>query len=103
MPYKSEKIIIEGTKYDRRKRLSEEEKDKIRALKGTVSIHKIAETYGVSRRTIQFILYPERLVKNIQLRQERGGSIIYYDREKHKEYIKGHRRYKQDLYMEGKI
>lgn len=65
MPYKSEKIIIEGTKHDRRRRLTEEEKDKIRALKGTVSVHKLAETYGVSRRTIQFILYPERLVKNI--------------------------------------
>lgn len=31
MPYKSEKIIIEGTKYDRRKRLSEEERAKIRS------------------------------------------------------------------------
>lgn len=59
-----------------------------------VSITKIAKDFKVNKRTIQFILFPERLKKNKELRADRGGSQIYYDREKHNEAIKSLRHYK---------
>lgn len=59
-----------------------------------MSIHSLSKLFRVSRRTIQFILYPERQAKNLEDRQKRGGTRQYYDKEKHKEYMKTHRSYK---------
>lgn len=103
MPYKSEKIKIEHTKNDKRIKLTDEQKDKIISLRGVISSYECAELFNVSRRTIQFLWYPERLERNIQLRNERGGSKQYYDKNKYKEYMKTHRRYKQDLFLKGEI
>lgn len=103
MPYKSEKIIIEGSKYDKRCKLSTDQKDKIISLKDTISQRKCAEMFNVSRRTIQFLWYPEKLVQNKQARQSRGGSKQYYSKDKQREYIKSHRRYKQELFINGEI
>lgn len=103
MPYKSEKINIENTKYDRRCKLTDEQKNKIVELRGQISQRKCAEMFGVSRRTIVFLWYPERLERNIQARQQRGGWKKYYTTDKQREYIKDHRRYKQDLYVKGLI
>ena len=85
MPFKSEKIKIEGTKFDRRIKLTQEQKDQIADLKGKISRIACANQ------------------RNKQLRQERGGSKQYYDRVKWAEQMKEHRDYKQDLYLEGKI
>ena len=103
MPYKSEKIKIEGTKYDRRVKLSEAQKQEIRVNKLDLSQRKLANMYGVSRRTITFILDPEKLKKNIEARKLRGGSKIYYDREKHNTYMKEHRTYKHKLHKDNMI
>lgn len=103
MPYKSEKIRIEKTKLDRRIKLNPEQKDKIASLKGTISLRKCAQEYGVDKRTIQFIWYPERLEQCKQRRQERGGWRQYYSKEKWAETMKEHRHYKQELFLEGKI
>lgn len=103
MPFKSEKIKIEGTKYDRRVKLTQRDKDKILSLRNKISIHDLAKMFGVDRRTIQFVLYPERQRRNIELREERGGSMIYYDREKQNAYTREHRQYKHELYLKGKI
>lgn len=103
MPFKSERIKIAGGKYDRRVKLTQKDKDKILSLRDKISIHDLAKMFGVHRRTIQFILYPERQARNLELREERGGSKIYYDREKQNASIREHRRYKQELYLEGKI
>lgn len=103
MPYKSEKIKIEGGKFDRRIKLTEADKDKIHARAVSESIGSLAREFGVCRRTIQFIVYPERLERKKEALQARGGWRIYYKKEKHSQYIKEHRRYKQELKMEGKI
>lgn len=105
MPFKSEKIKIEGTKYDRRRRISEEMKAEIKRLydMGTYSQRKLAKIFGVSRRTVYWAIYPEKYQHNLDLRQKRGGSKHYYNRDRHREYMKGHRRYKQKLYVKGKI
>ena len=103
MPYKSEKIHIAGSEHDRRCKLTDGIKDKIIALRGLISAHKCALEFNVSRRTVQFLWYPERLETNKQRRQERGGSKQYYDRVKNTEYQRNHRRYKQELYIKGEI
>ena len=102
MPYRSEKIRIAGTKNDRRVKLTEQDKADILELTG-MSIRGIARMYGVDKRLIQFILYPERKAKNLLDRKNRGGSMAYYDKDKQKEYIKKHRHYKHELYKKGEI
>ena len=42
MPYKSEKIKLSETQ-DRRRKLSDEQKDEIVSLKGTISAHECAK------------------------------------------------------------
>lgn len=59
-----------------------------------MSIHSISKLFRVNKRTIQFILFPERLKRNKELRKARGGEKQYYDKEKHSEYMKTHRQYK---------
>lgn len=103
MPYKSEKIKIENTRHDRRVKLSPKQKDEILNLRGLVSQRECAQMYGVSRRTIVFIWFPERKIENLQRRQERGGWKQYYDTAKNREAIKNTRRYKQELYLKGEI
>lgn len=102
MPYKSEKIKIAGTKHDKRIKLTDTDRDEIKELVG-MPIRAIARLYGVDKRLIQFILYPERLAKNKLDRAKRGGSAAYYDRDKNREYVKKHRRRKQELYLKGEI
>lgn len=97
MPYKSEKIKISGTKFDRRIKLTEEQKNEIIALRGIISQRKCALMFNVSRRTIVFLWNPEKLEQNKARRQERGGWRQYYDKKKHRESMKNTRRYKQEL------
>lgn len=103
MPYKSEKIIIAKSEFDKRIKLSESDKEEIKRLSSEYSQRYLAKIFGVSRRTIVFTIYPERLVENKKRRIERGGSKQYYDREKQRDYIKTHRRYKQELFINNKI
>lgn len=103
MPYKSEKIIIAGGKHDRRCKLTEAQKTEIIALRGTISQRQCAERFGVSRRTIQFLWFPEKLVANKQARAARGGWKQYYDKSEWAETMREHRHYKQALYEEGLI
>ena len=103
MPYKSEKIIkLAGTSKDRRRKLTDKQKDEIAALKGTMSQRECARKFNVSRRTIQFLWDPDKHKRNLQCRQERGGSKQYYNKEKQKQYMKRHRHYKQDLFLSSK-
>ena len=101
MPYKSEKIKL-PREYDKRIRFTDEKKAKASLLYSQgESIRKIAKILEVNKRTIQFYFFPDRLKKNIELRKERGGSKIYYDKEKHTKAIKDLRHRKQELYLKG--
>ena len=53
MPYKSEKIKIAGTKYDRRIKLTKDQKEYIRWLREEekLSQMKLAKMFGVSKKT----------------------------------------------------
>ena len=105
MPYKSEKIKIQRTEYDRRIKLTDQQKEDIKRkwATGLATKRGLARDYGVSPRAIDFLLNPDKLEQNKKLRQERGGTKIYYNKEKHKESMKKTRRYKQELYKENKI
>ena len=102
MPYKfnTKKLII-PTKYDRRVKLTTEEKELIKEAYGKVSQRKLAKIFEVSRRLIQFIGDPNKQKQNLLRRKERGGSKVYYDRKKNTETMKKHRRYKQELMIKG--
>jgi hypothetical protein len=101
MPYKSQKIKIENTKFDRRIKLNEEDKKCIYNLyhKENFSQRNLAKIYNVSRRTISFIVNPESLNRHKELSKNRN----YYNKDSNREYIKNHRRYKQELFKSGKI
>jgi len=105
MPYNSEKIIIAGTKYDKRIKLSDEDRKEIVSLYKLPewSQRKLAKKFGVSRRLIQFILDPEKHQRNLERRKETGGSKQYYDKDKWREEMKKHRKYKQELHLKGLI
>ena len=100
MPYKHIKYKI-PVKYDRRVKLEDYERKKIKELYGKISQRKLAEMFKVSRRLITFIGDPDKYEQNLLRRKERGGSKEYYDKDKHKAYMKKHRRYKQQLYKRG--
>lgn len=105
MPYKSEKIAINNEQLDRRVKLTKEQKVEISELyeTGNYSYRILAEMYNVSKRTIQFIVKPEKLEENKRQFAERQKEGRYYDKEKCNEYAKNHRRYKHELYKQGKI
>lgn len=100
MPYKSEKIKISGTQFDRRRKLSEDDKKRILELRKTdgFSQRKLAALFGVSRRLIQYILDPAKLQRNKEIHKPH-----IYTKEEWAEVMRNHRKYKQQLYIEGKI
>lgn len=104
MPYKFEtdKLLIRR-KDDKRVKLTYEQREEIKELKGVYSQRTLASMFGVSRRTIQFIHDPAKLEANLQARKERGGSKKYYDKENHKQYMKTHRKHKNQLNKQNKL
>ncbi len=105
MPSPFEKLHIPKDK-DRRVKLTPEDKEEIAYRYkevGGISYRKLAEEYGVSKSLIIYVVNPERQEHNYKLRQERGGSKQYYDRERNTEYMQNHREYKKQLFDEGKL
>lgn len=106
MPYRSTGIIISGTCYDRRRKLTPGQRAEIfrRYHTEDVSQRQLAREYGVSRRLVSFIVNPESEERNRELLNGRKAKGLYKpDRKRHTEIIREHRRYKQKLYKEGKI
>lgn len=106
MPYKSEKISIAGTKYDRRVKLTQDQKEYVKWLREEehISYAKLAMMFSVSKRLIQFICCPEKAQKAKEqwLTRKMQG---YYKPTKSEwaETIRNHRQYKEKLKKEGKI
>jgi transposase-like protein len=88
MPSKVDRIKVV---FDKRKKLNPDDKATIRQLYNQGwAIRAIGRYYGVSHRTIQFILFPERLEHNKELRRKRleNDPQRYYDRERHTEAVR---------------
>lgn len=96
-----DRIRIEGTVYDRRRKLTPAQYDEINALRGVLSANKTAQQFNVSKRMIQFIWYPERREANVELRRLRGTK--YSTREELTEAVANLRQYKKELLEAGKI
>lgn len=98
MPYKFETDNIKMPRdKDKRVKLTDGEREEIKNLYGKVSQRKLANIYGVSRRLITFIGDENKLEQNIKRREERGGWIVYYKKEKHTIAMKRHRQYKKNV------
>lgn len=105
MPYKSEKMKL-SKEQDRRIKLSDEQKEEIRAkyATGFYSQRGLATEYNVSRRLISFVLDDEKAKRAAEQLKERKADGRYKpSKEQWASTMKEHRRYKQQLYMEGKL
>jgi IS30 family transposase len=81
---------------DRRRKLTPE--DRIEISEGYsmgMSIHKLADCFGVSRKTIGFVLFPERVERDKE--RKKGTWVLYYTTNKRRLYQKRHRAYKRTL------
>lgn len=103
MPYKSEKIKLKGLQ-DRRKRLTDEQRNEIRKLYGTgfYSLNDLAKRFCVSKKTILLIVNKESAEKARQYRKEHWKDWQRKG-EEHNQAIKSTRKYKHRLYKEGKL
>lgn len=103
MPYKSSKIPLSESQ-DRRRKLTEAQKDIIRHRYETESIgmRPLAKEYGVSRSLIQTVVNPA-----IAEKKKQRGKDHWRDyrptKEKWAETVREHRQYKQRLYLEGEL
>lgn len=103
MPYKSEKIKLKGLQ-DRRKRLTDKQRAEIRELYGTgfYSLNDLAKKFSVSKKTILLIVNEESAERAKQYRKEHWRDWQRTG-EEHNEAIKKTRKYKQSLYLDGKL
>lgn len=106
MPYKSEKIPICGTLFDRRQKLTPEQRGEIyhRYHTECVSQRQLAAEYGVSRRLITFIIDPDKMEEaRRRLKQSKAKGMYKPDKKKWAEIVREHRHYKQELFKQGQI
>lgn len=104
MPYKCEKINLSETQRRNTKLTTAQRKEIFdKYTTGRYSQRALATEYGVSRRLVTFIIDPTKHEENLKRRDERGGSMQYYNKDKHTEAIREHRRYKQELFVKGEL
>lgn len=97
---KIDRVRIAGTDKDRRIKLTDAQRFEIRErhdMHGD-SIYKLANEYGVSRRTIEFIIYPERLERcREQYKERRKDGRYALNPEKRRAAVRYHKEYKRKL------
>lgn len=94
-------IRVSGTPHDKRVKLTIADKlEIIRLYSEGVGIRQLSRDYQVSRRLIQFVVFPERLEAIKQHRADRGGTMQYYDKTKHRISMQAHRDHKRKV-IEG--
>lgn len=103
MPYKSEKIKLNEMQ-DRRRKLTTEQRQEIKELYGTghYSLNDLAKMFYVSKKTILLIVNKESAKRAEEYRKENWREWHRTGKE-HAEAIKKTRKYKQQLYKEGKL
>ena len=103
MPYKSEKIRLKESQ-DRRKKLTEKQREEIRELYGTgcYSLNDLARQYNVSKKTVLLIVNKESAERAKEYRKEHWKEWQRKG-EEHAEAIRKTRKYKQELYLKGEL
>lgn len=106
MPSQIDKLKLPKSK-DRRRRLTDNQKTKIKKLRqGGMGIRALGRHFGVSHRTIQFIIFPERLAKVKQQYKDREQHKKTYARVRGKiwrDTMREHRAYKRKVFKINKI
>jgi len=106
MPYKSQKIPIANTVFDRRKKLTDDQRECIRWLREEerLSYNALARKFNVSKRLIIYVCNPEAYKKSKADRKKRAMDGRYKPaKEDWARTIREHRQYKQSLYKKGLI
>ena len=103
MPYKSEKIKLQGLQ-DRRKKLTDEQREEIKNMYGTgcYSLNGLAKKFEVSKKTILLIVNENSAEKAKQYRKEHWREWRATG-EEWNEIIRKTRRYKNELYKKGEL
>ena len=103
MPYKSEKIKLKGLQ-DRRKRLTDEQRKEIEKLytTGLYSLNDLAKKFNASKKTILLIVNKDSAEKAKQYRKEHWRDWQRKG-EEHNKAIMNTRKYKYELYKDGKL
>ena len=103
MPYKSSKIKLNGLQ-DRRKKLTEEQRGEIKKLYGTgcYSLNGLAKKFEVSKKTVLLIVNENSAERAKQYRKEHWREWQRTG-EEWNEVVREHRKYKQQLYKDGKL
>lgn len=103
MPYKSEKIKLKELQ-DRRKKLTDSQRVEIKELysTGLYSLNGLAKRFNVSKKTILLIVNEESAANAKQYRKEHWKQW-QGTKEEHREAIKKTRKYKHQLYKDGKL
>lgn len=103
MPYKSEKIKLKELQ-DRRKRLTDKQREEIKELYGTglYSLNDLAKKFNVSKKSILLIVNKESAERAKQYRKEHWKEW-QGTKEERREAINKTRKYKHRLYVEGKL
>lgn len=104
MPAIVDHIAINNKKFDRRYKITDKEREKIKSLHGQVSIRSIARMFPhISRRSIQFIIFPERKEKVAERARELKRWTKYNKKEFHTSAMRKYRKHKEQLLKEGKL
>ena len=98
-------LIPVGYSNDGRRKITDEQKQEVRRLYEVenTSIHHISRTTGVSRRSVQFILFPERA----QAVRDRAKEVKRWQvgnlKENHTPAMQKHRAKKKQLLALGQV
>ena len=105
MPYKSEHIKL-PRELDRRVKITDTHKSAIKKLYDTgLGIREISRRFAgiCSRRSIQFILFPDRLKQLQDKHRAEEHWKTFYNRKQLTKAVANLRKYKHDLYKKGII
>jgi len=99
MPRKTDVIPIQDKFLDRRVKMLPCQRERAKQMyeNESATINGLARLFKVNKRSIQFLLFPERQKKNLEDREARGGWKQYYVKEEHAKAIKEHRQYKKEI------
>jgi transposase-like protein len=103
MPYKSEKIPL-GEKQDRRRKLTQEQKDEIVALysTGLNSLRSLGRQFGVDKSYISILVNPGR-AETVKNRIKKHWQDYRATKEDRAKIMQEHRQYKHSLYLKGEL
>lgn len=103
MSLKSENIRL-PPEYDRRRRLTDDQKDEIKHKysTGLYSLNNLAKEYSVSKKTVMLIVNSESKRKNDERIKEYWRDYQPTSDERNK-IMREYRQYKRNLHKEGKI